>query len=174
VEFENCSKVPDLGRCVNTLKIITASILSDKDVLKNFSDLVVALIENKGKSSNPEILTSLKITIVRLFEHGDAECVQKVDSALQDTTHYFHSYLSTIVKAYERVEDASDNSGENNKAIRCISEAVMRQDGFYHNLKKDPHLFSGFAGPMWIYEKQKKLIRPLNLNGLLSKSEFHW
>lgn len=176
MEYENCSKIPDVGRCVNVIKIVCDSVLrEEREIFENFCDLVISLLAVKGKSTNPEILTSLKATIVKLFENGDRDAVSKIDAVLQDTTHYFHSYLSTVVRAYERVEGGSSNPLDlDNKAIRCISDAVLRQQGLYHPLKKDQHFFTGFGMAMWFYENQKKLIRPLNLSGLLTKDDFNW
>lgn len=176
VEYEGCSKIPNISKCVNVLKIIVDSLITDKKATEEFSNILVSVINNKGKSSNPEILTSLKPAIFKLFEKGDLQIVKKIDGVLQDTTHYFHSYLSAIVTAYERVEPnpSTDPLELKNQAIKCVSEAVMRQNGFYHMIKKEEHLFSGFGSSMWFYEKQKKIIRPLNLAGLLNKTQFNW
>lgn len=177
VEYENCSKIPDIGKCVNLVKILTDCVLDDENAFKNLYQLIISLINIKGKSTNPEILGSFKSSIFKILGHGDLTCVNRIDDALQDTTHYFHSYLIALVKAYDRLEGGkgpADPLELTNTAIKCVSEAVIRQSGFYYPLKKDRHLFNGMGMGMWFYDNQKKLIRPLNLAGILTKENFDW
>jgi hypothetical protein len=166
-----------MNACVIVLRELVDKI--DDLTLEDFVQTLVLLIEIKGKSTNPELLASLKSPILKLLSQVTLDSVRKIDSAVQDTSHYFHSYLMPIVKAYERLEDRDDvvtGSGSsilNNKTIRCISEAAMRQNGFYHMLNKRETFFIGFSTPLWFYADQAKLIRPLNMINL-SKEMFNW
>ncbi len=148
---------------------------------ENFVSLLINLIQSKGKGagSYPEILSSLKTTVFKLLEKvQNVEVVRRVDTLFQDTSHYFHSYLINLVKAYQRLEkfDGDDKSKSSSVLVRCISDAVMKQGGLYHPIRKNQqqnHLFTGFGMVMWFYEGQNKFIRPLNLVGVLGKNDFN-